>query len=66
MPSLLEQMRKLSPQFFKVDRRRKKTIIPDAVFSCKTCVVREKRAPVHCDPCNSNPDAARLKRVGLL
>ena len=66
MPSLLEIMRKQTPQFFKVDRRRIKTVIPDVVFSCKTCIVKEKRAPEHCDPCSSNPDAARLKRVGLL
>ena len=34
--------------------------------ACYGCVVAGARDPLHCDPCRVNPDAERLKRVGLL
>ena len=33
---------------------------------CYGCVVFKSRTPVHCDPCNVNPDRDRLKRIGML
>lgn len=70
MTTLLEEMRKRSPRFFRVDHRRnrkpKKIIIEDDPFSCSNCVVRDRRSPEHCDRCMSNPDAERLRKVGLL